>query len=119
MEQCGQWLVRIHSDLDSEGFPYGYSCTMYKFHIVQICTRIPDSDPNPKWLFLGWISVPGVGVRVRVCEHKTVLNLQGDSLRSRQLLHQSGTASAIHTQLRGGSRISCKVTKRLEHLFWN
>ena len=27
-------------DSDSEGFPYGYNCTMYKFHIAEIWTRI-------------------------------------------------------------------------------
>ena len=41
------------SDSDSEEFPYGYSCTMYKFHIArfqipilaaQYSTRIYESE---------------------------------------------------------------------------
>ena len=66
------------SDLnsDSEGFAYGYSCTMFKFHIAQIQTRI--LTPRDRYLSLKWLLYPYLGweqKQYNVCEQAIVLNV--------------------------------------------
>ena len=51
------------SDSDSERFPYGYSCTVFKFHIAQIQTQIPTLQGQISVPKMGTVAILGTDVR--------------------------------------------------------